>query len=143
MPSPWQRRTTRKRSVPLPAHTAELISAYQRSSYVCPSLRLNWRIGGSCHGRHGAILGAWNPHSQRQGLWRNLRADRQLERRLRRVGRGAPVTVWGGCASWWEQHYFAAGLDPRTACWLAGAMRQNAWLWLDGRRVFLVCCAEC
>ncbi|MGC8466715.1 MAG: DUF3293 domain-containing protein [Acidithiobacillus sp.] len=117
------------------------MEAYRSSNYVCPSLRHNWTIGAPTGGHRGAILGAWNPYSQRQSLWRNLRADRQLKQRLAREISETPRSVWGGCASWWEHHYFAAGLDPRTACRIAGWMRQNAWLWLDGRRVCLVYCA--
>ncbi|WP_308388497.1 DUF3293 domain-containing protein [Acidithiobacillus sp. AMEEHan] len=93
-------------------------------------------IDGFTHWR-GAVLGAWNPGSRWQSEYSNRRRDRRM---LRQLGGGHHQPVWGGTNTWWERHFWVPGLSLPRAARLASIMGQNAFLYLDGRRVHLIWC---
>ncbi|MCE5361554.1 DUF3293 domain-containing protein [Candidatus Igneacidithiobacillus taiwanensis] len=112
-----------------------LQKAYCNSLYIIRKPYQVWRVGGVTRWR-GAVLGAWNPLSLPCGEYRNRRRDQRLLRRLP----GLPhQEMWGGNDSWWERHFWVPDLSLGQAQRLAQALDQMAFLYLDRRRVVLVC----
>jgi hypothetical protein len=114
---------------------SNLEEAYCNSLYIIRKPRQVWRVGGIAR-RRGAVLGAWNPLSQPCGEYRNRRRDRRLLRCLRGLSH---QEMWGGSDVWWERHFWVPGLSLGQAQRLAQALDQMAFLYLDRRRVVLVC----
>ncbi len=129
-PSPVPKKPGAQEGVP-----QELIYAYQDSTYFCPALGTAWRTGGRSCGRTGAILGAWNPRSIPAPPWKNVAKERVLKKCL--SGKKPAATVWGGTGGWWEKHFWIEELPLAQAMKISARFRQNAFLYLDGRRVIL------
>ncbi|PKY09876.1 hypothetical protein B1757_12465 [Acidithiobacillus marinus] len=110
--------------------------AYRESHYWIPG-RYDFRIGGPAYGVLGVIITAWNPRSVPLSPWKNHLRQHQLIRTLRRAG----YSYWRarcGRDDWWEESVLVHDMGMSAAYALAQQFAQQAFVYLDKRRVWLV-----
>ncbi|WP_158603371.1 DUF3293 domain-containing protein [Acidithiobacillus sulfuriphilus] len=100
--------------------------------------RCHWQqVGEAAQGRRLAIITAWNPGSMPTSAWQNRRRQGALRAALRKHQK-IFWPAWGGLGIWWEEALALPDISCPEACDWAVRFRQNAFLWLDGRRTWLV-----
>ena len=111
---------------------------YIKSIYLCPGIRQRFFIGGLAHGHRAAILTAWNPRSKRLPSWINQKRQRRSVARLHH--HCFPWRAWCGRGDWWEESLLIPGISLPEAYRHARQWQQNAFVYLDGHRVWLIYC---
>ncbi|MGC8591193.1 DUF3293 domain-containing protein [Acidithiobacillus sp.] len=114
------------------AYLASVYGWRQRSGR-CPRRQ----VGEAAQGRRLAIITAWNPGSAPNRAWQNRRRQGVLRAALRQHKKSC-WPAWGGLGTWWEEALALPDISCAEACDWAARFHQNAFLWLDGRRTWLV-----
>jgi len=92
-------------------------------------------------GQRFAIITAYNPQSKLLPKEENLRRHRQLEREIQTLGLAYTQSLSTSPEGTWAEEgfaVFAIGLEEALA--LGRKFEQQAVVWGEGRRVFLVWC---
>ncbi|MBN2679399.1 DUF3293 domain-containing protein [Acidithiobacillus montserratensis] len=119
-----------------PFFLEELDRAYRKSHYRIPG-KYDFRIGGPAYGVRGVMITAWNPHSQPLSPWKNQHRQHQLLRNLHTAG--YPCSrAYCGMDDWWEESVLVHDMSMSEAYPIARRWAQYAFVYLDGRRVWLV-----
>ncbi|MBU2843579.1 DUF3293 domain-containing protein [Acidithiobacillus thiooxidans] len=111
-------------------------SVYRNSHYLIPG-QLNLHIGGPAYGVRAAIITAWNPQSEPLRPWQNRIRQRRLVRLLDANGYRF-LRSCCGVDAWWEESLMVFTMNESAAVKLARQFGQKAFVYLDGRRVWLV-----
>ncbi|MDD2749483.1 DUF3293 domain-containing protein [Acidithiobacillus sp.] len=111
-------------------------AVYRNSHYLLPG-QFSLHIGGQAYGVRAAIITAWNPQSEQLSPWQNRKRQLRLVRLLDAKGYRF-LRSCCGVDAWWEESLIVFAMNESAAAKRARQSGQKAFVYLDGRRVWLV-----